>query len=303
MTTDGARQGFPAISCDGTHRQLWSLWELMQRFDASAFLEISNYLMQLHQIMQRDRSVNFPVREFETLNRRVAEITEQLKGMELDAAEISAARLLDILGKGKQKDDGTVGFSIDDSNSIEHFSADIVARARDQLQARMLFFIPMSAKDLYAQPRPLFGDDVASKFPSVAYEIDESGKCLALDRSTGSAFHSIRCLEAGIRAISRCLGIPDPTRASDRSWFKLLKAIKDELDRRWPGSSTRLSGDGRFFEEAYAALAAMQNPYRNSTMHLDQKYTVDEARHIFEVVKGFMMKLAARCGEDGEPKA
>jgi hypothetical protein len=142
-----------------------------------------------------------------------------------------------------------------------------VARARDQLQSRTFLAIPSGMRDFYAQSTPLFGGEVATKFSSVSYEIEEAGKCLALDRSTASAFHSIRCLEAGIRAISRCLGIPDPTRASDRSWSKTLTAIKGELDRRWPGSSNRLSGDGRFFEEAYAALAAMQNPWRNATMH------------------------------------
>jgi hypothetical protein len=102
--------------------------------------------------------------------------------------------------------------------------------------------------------------------------------------------------------MSRCLGIPDPTRASGRSWVNLLGAIKGELDRRWPGSSTRLSGDGRFFEKAHAALAAMQNPSRNATMHLDQKYTEEEAKHIFEIVKGSMRKLASRCDENGDPK-
>jgi len=35
----------------------------------------------------------------------------------------------------------------------------------------------------------------------------------------------------------------------------------------------------------------MQNPWRNATMHLDQKFTDEEARHIFEIVKGFMRKL------------
>jgi hypothetical protein len=83
----------------------------------------------------------------------------------------------------------------------------------------------------------------------------------------------------------------------------MLNAIKVELDKRWPLSSNKLSGDGRFFEEAYAALAAMQNPYRNATMHLDHKYTEDEAKHIFEIVKGFMRKLAERCDENGNPKA
>ena len=57
------------------------------------------------------------------------------------------------------------------------------------------------------------------------------------------------------------------------------------------------------FDEAYGALAGMQNPYRNSTMHLDDKYTPDEARHIFEVVKGFMARLAVRMDEQGAPLA
>jgi hypothetical protein len=64
-----------------------------------------------------------------------------------------------------------------------------------------------------------------------------------------------------------------------------------------------MSGDGEFFDNAFAALAAMQNPYRNSTMHLDQKYTSEEASHIFEVVGGFMKKLASRMDEDGLPLA
>jgi hypothetical protein len=38
-------------------------------------------------------------------------------------------------------------------------------------------------------------------------------------------------------------------------------------------------------------------------MHVENKYTNDEAEHIFVAVKGFMMKLASRCDENGDPKA
>jgi hypothetical protein len=64
----------------------------------------------------------------------------------------------------------------------------------------------------------------------------------------------------------------------------------------------RSGGDGELFETAYAALAGMQNPWRNSTMHLDQVYTPDDARHILEIVGGFMRKLASRMDENGDPK-
>jgi hypothetical protein len=113
----------------------------------------------------------------------------------------------------------------------------------------------------------------------------------------------IRSLEAGIAALSRCLGIPDPTKAHERSWFKLLEKIKAEIDKRWPTNSDRLSGDGSFFDTAYGALSGMQNPYRNASMHLDKIYTPDDARHVFETVRGFMIALANRMDEDGNPRA
>jgi len=178
----------------------------------------------------------------------------------------------------------------------------VIKVLRDELMGRTFFEMNAVEKSLYEDRAP-FGDDVASKFASVSYDIEEASKCLALGRSTASAFHSIRCLEAGIRVISRCLGISDPTKGVDRSWFKLLSAVKGQIDKKWPTTKDRLSGDGRYFEEAHAVLAAMQNPYRNATMHFDNKYTEAEAKHIFEIVKGFMTKLASRCDEDGTPKA
>jgi hypothetical protein len=185
---------------------------------------------------------------------------------------------------------------------MERMSNMLTTTIEVELRGRSVFVVRPEAAKLFNGTN-LFGLDVATKFPSVVYEIAEASKCLALERSTASAFHSIRCLEAGIRALSRCLQIADSTKASDRNWGAMLKTLKDRIDQRWPGSSTRLSGDGEFFDNAYAALAAMQNRWRNATMHLDQKYTDEEARHIFEVVKGFMKKLASRIDEDGKPLA
>jgi hypothetical protein len=38
-------------------------------------------------------------------------------------------------------------------------------------------------------------------------------------------------------------------------------------------------------------------------MHVEKKYTEDEAQHIFVAVRGFMMGVASRCDENGDPKA
>ena len=173
-----------------------------------------------------------------------------------------------------------------------------------QIQTRKrLFFVLQSDSAKLFNAACAFGPPAKARFSDATWEMQESAKCLALSRPTAGAFHAIRCLEAGIRALSRSLAIPDPTRASDRNWGKTLKSLKDGIDTRWPGSTSRMTGDGEFFDNAYAALAAMQNPWRNSTMHLDQKYTDDDAKHIFDVVTGFMLRIAARMDEEGEPKA
>jgi hypothetical protein len=221
------------------------------------------------------------------------ELLENLRTLGTQTTFISAQRLLDAVS-------GSDGFFW---SQVILLSEEIDGRLKDELSLVKAFVLEPAKAQFYDPSSPLFGASVAEKFPSLSYEIDEAGKCLAFDRSTASVFHSVRCLEAGIGALSRCLGIPDPTKGADRTWGRLLGAMKTAMDSRWPPNNLDREGpDARLFERAYAALAAMMNPYRNETMHLAAKYTEEEARHIFDVVKGFMIAVASRCDENGEPK-
>jgi hypothetical protein len=82
----------------------------------------------------------------------------------------------------------------------------------------------------------------------------------------------------------------------------MLRAIRTKMDERWPASG-RMSGDGRFFEDLRGKFSGMQNPYRNSTAHLDKVYTEEGARDLFIIVKGIMTEIASRMDEDGKPPA
>jgi len=182
--------------------------------------------------------------------------------------------------------------------------ASIYSRLEDELRGTHFLYVEASHVSYFEGDGGLFGGEVAARFPSLFYDIGEAGKCLAVGRSTASAFHSLRCIEGGITAMSRCLGIPDPMKGADRNWGAMLRKISTEMDRRWPkGGSARMSGDGQLFEDAYAALASMQNPWRNATMHLEQKLTKEEADHLLRVARDFMQRLSRRMDEAGEPKA
>jgi hypothetical protein len=290
---DGADRQPKAIRRWDGSRRLWNLWDIMQLFKLSEFLFSYHTIVSTAAIIHNrpdTHGMSFENVETSQLFKDATSLLVDLDLFELEMSATTARHLLNHL------------LNRSPLSEIQRQIESLHGRIHDELTSRTLLLLSPRETALYGEAVP-FGQDVSDKFPSAAYEVEEAMKCLALGRSTASAFHSIRCLELGIKAISRCLGIPDPTKAADRSWFKLLKAIKDETDKRWPTSTNKLSGDGRFFEEAYAALAAMQNPYRNATMHLDQKYTEAEAQHTFDIVKGFMVKLASRCDENGEPNA
>jgi hypothetical protein len=266
------------------------------RFYAKPFIEASELIGQLVLaviVAAQGQDGALPAEGKEVLICKLNLLIEQLDILGLDLTKLSAQRLRDYV-------------SNEEHITVKQISLHVLQlrdRLPDQLESSYLLSLTARERELFDSAAPHYGEQVSIAFSSIVYEIDEAAKCLALGRSTACAFHSIRCLEAGIRALSRCLQIPDPTRASDRSWQKLLSNLKCGIDGKWPTNSDRLSGDGEFFDNAYAALAAIQNPWRNATMHLDQKYTEDEARHIFDMVRSFMKKLAYRCDEDGKPYA
>ncbi len=212
-------------------------------------------------------------------------------------AEITAMAAVDLVKTLETSNPGMKFSDLGESLNV------IDATLTRELSLVRLFVIERDKSRYFEPEEPPFGTDLQNKFPSLIYDMEEASNCLALGRSTASAFHSLRCLEAGIRAISRCLGIPDPTTGQARNWRIMLEGVQKQINSRWPNSGDRFSGDGHFFESIHAGLVAMQNPYRNATMHLDQKYTEDEAKHIFELVGGLMKKIASRMDEAGKPLA
>jgi hypothetical protein len=299
MLVAGASDDTPAAGQSDT-RRLWSLWDIMKLFDAALLMKfmeavgMTRALIQLREGLPLTRNLSLNdvsdgwVEEWLLLMNLYEKNCVE---MELTASVSTIRKLRAALSKESPTPDDVVPLT-----------TELGGRLYDEMHGRHFWSLTMSETAHYTNPHRGW-EDAIKQLPTAAYDIEEASMCLVFGRSTASAFHSIRSLEAAIGALSRCLGIPDPTKAAGRNWGAVLKTIKTEIDRRWPTSTNRLSGDGEFFDLAYAGLAAMQNPYRNATMHLDFKYTPDEARHVFEVVRGFMQKIASRCDENGDPKA
>ncbi|MGA9008747.1 MAG: hypothetical protein WB495_18165, partial [Xanthobacteraceae bacterium] len=215
---------------------------------------------------------------------------------------------LDVLGApittlATQEAEVSIGQPYANWGSVRKSFDDITNSLRRELSLISVLIIEQKWQRYFVPDEPLFGADFAAKFKTIgAYELDEAAKCLALGRSTASAFHLMRLLEIGIRAMARCLKIPDPLKPAERNWAIILKHIWDGTEKKWPTTAARMAGDGALFESLYASLDAVKNPWRNETIHVEKKYTDDEAEHIFVAVKGFMKLLASRMDENGDPK-
>jgi hypothetical protein len=179
------------------------------------------------------------------------------------------------------------------AKDLGKMNEDISSRLCDELES-VHFLCINSQKAAYYDPQePPFGEQVKDNFPLAIYEIDEAGKCLALGRSTACVFHLMRTVEVGIRAVAAYIGIPDPIKPSDRNWGKILEKIATENQNVKPGP------EKDFRQGIYASLDAIKDAWRNTTMHVEIKYTDEEAEEIYGFVRSFMKKIASRMDESG----
>jgi hypothetical protein len=148
-------------------------------------------------------------------------------------------------------------------------------------------YIPEDHADFYNNLR-LFGDQVATKFPSAGYDIEEAGKSFALDRYTACVMHLMRSLEVALDAVGIAVGLSNAVIEANNSWESLLRKINDQIkanDDKAPAMNWLLRRDWlakrQFIIDVRAHLFSVKNAWRNPSMHLEKKYTEREAERIF----------------------
>jgi len=282
--------------------ELWSLWDML-KINGSTFLEVASYLARVSAFFEgntdqqwKQETVSDQNADYIKTELKHAQQYAETLGAQITAIAISET--LESLGRAREKrlTNESLGIRVDT----------IVATWRRELLITNLFVLERERAHFFESADPLFGRDVEKAFPAAAFEIEEAGKCLALSRPTAAVFHLMRVIEVGLRSVSKCLGIPDPIKEAERNWGVVLKKIKDEIELRAKSGTQKPWGsakDKQFFGEVYGSLDAVRVAWRNSTMHVENKYTDDEAEHIWVAVKGFMRKLASRCDEQGQPLA
>jgi HEPN domain-containing protein len=138
----------------------------------------------------------------------------------------------------------------------------------------------------------LMGKEVNDRLPDAIDDIEDAGKCLALGQGTACVLHTMRVLEVGLRTLARALNIPFAP-----SWESYLRQIGDNIGQKHASKSPKWKKDEKFYRDLSGDLLTIKQAWRNPTMHVDRKYSIEEAEQIFQAAEHFMQRLARHFTE------
>lgn len=288
---------------------LWSLWEIMYKFDAGSLFARIVGLSNFTGSMPHGRlpSAVIPLENYSDLKKNIDFVCGEVEALEL-ASSVASARKLKELIHSAGKPVPAAGLvdivprdflhSVNDwieigsfeLKQIEHCSRELVGRFRDELTARTVVTVsPRHAK--YLNNPALFGNDVFNAFPSANEDIAEAGSCLTFERGTACVMHLMRASEVGLTALASTLGV-----GKQNDWGSYLREIEKEISKRVKASGAR-TADEQFYSESAASFDHLKRAWRNPTMHVDRTYSVDRAEEIFDAVGSFLKQLSIKIKE------
>jgi hypothetical protein len=163
---------------------------------------------------------------------------------------------------------------------------DIDLRLRDELSQVNVYVLDETKIKYLIKARTFFDDTVTDRVPLAIPDIEDAGKCLALGQGTASVFHSMRIVEAGLKALAKLLEIDHAP-----SWEAYIKRIADKMGEKHAGKSNAWKAVEPTYRDVIGDLQAIKIAWRNPTMHIVRRYSVDEAEEIFRSVRTFMTRL------------
>lgn len=164
------------------------------------------------------------------------------------------------------------------------------------LSGHYCVMITKDRRYLYAQTSPLFGPEVASRFPSASRDIASAGQCLALDQWTAAVFHLMRVLEHGLRELAAKLQVTFPAGIEFENWKNVIDKIEKEIRQiEQQPKGPQKSEDLEFYTKAASQFWHFKEAWRNHVSHSRATYDETEATQVFNAVSAFMRQLATRA--------
>jgi hypothetical protein len=274
----------------------------MVEFSALKYVKMVVALERLTSIFNVDVEIHAPLLTGEGKERLTDPIQEFIQNAESMKLNSSAAFAREIVARINSSPGilDTVGFRSQREGALypQDVNAEIVSLKRvfyNELSAYHFMTVLPFKQDYYNKPLDLFWKD-SVRYDSAAIDVENAGKCLALNRNTACVFHLMRVMEIGLRLLVTSLGYALPKH--NRSWHVILhRHLKELHEQDASKRSPEWNSNPDFYAEAAARLLAVKDAWRNKTMHVEINYDEDQAKDIWNHVSGFIRHLATTIPE------
>jgi len=173
-------------------------------------------------------------------------------------------------------------------SEIDVLGQELMGRLCVELKSRIFFSIELENMKFLLEKHQ-FGNEVNEAFPTTNIDIEEAGKCLALDRYTACVFHLMRVMEVGIKSIGNYIKIPELSDIKNKSWESILRICNTYLKES--------KSKDQFLIETVAMLHSVKDAWRNPTMHAENIYIKERAMDVWNAVRSFMQQLSTKLHE------
>jgi len=271
--------------------EVWSLWEMLRAY-AHEFNLVDRYLTQALRVCPQN---NAQAEGFTNTNGKPWH--EWVRG-ELEWVGRALEKLPVGAGVIKQFDrtlkslDPTAGGSYQD---VEAHIEQLRSRMRDELEELQFLHVTPRLSIGLGEAAP-FGASVEQAFPSASLEIRDAARCLAFGQGTAAVFHCMRALEPALIAFATEFDVE-----YRENWNSLLNAIEAAVrDRKNSKEWENWRDAETYFAEACTHFFFIKNAWRNHTMHLNLRFSEQDALPVYEHTRAFMQHLATNLSEDVE---
>lgn len=167
-------------------------------------------------------------------------------------------------------------------------------RYEDELKAA--YFLHLDPKQADQYQDPLNGWEVVTRrFSKAKHNVEESGRCFALERYPAAVFHVLQVAEYGVIQLANLLEV-----SGDKPGWGSLKRLSGLIAEPFPKRSQLAQKHSKLLEDTVPLAIVVKDNWRHKLEHVDNQivwiendFSSTVAAEIISAVRAFMRKVAS----------